>query len=128
MSSLRFFADHCVPTAVTRFLREQGYEVFQLRDHIPPDSPDDVVIATAQTYDAILLSLNGDFADIVSYPPEKYKGIIGIQVRNHPELLPRILKRLKTYLWEHPSMDDYDGRLLLIEVHRIRIRGKLHDQ
>jgi predicted nuclease of predicted toxin-antitoxin system len=107
---------------VIRFLREQGYEVFQLRDHIPTDSPDDVVIATAQRYGSILLSLNGDFADIITYPPHRYKGIIGIQVRNHPELLPAILRRLNAYLSEHPSLEDYGGRLLLVEVHRIRIR------
>jgi hypothetical protein len=35
-----------------------------------------VVISEAQELDAILISLNGDFADIVTYPPEKYKGII----------------------------------------------------
>jgi predicted nuclease of predicted toxin-antitoxin system len=123
MKELRFFADHCVPTSIIRFLREQGYEVFQLRDHIPAHSPDDRVIATAQEFGAILLSLNGDFADIITYPPINYRGIIGIQVKNHPELIPRIMQRLNVYLSKHPSMEDYAGKLLLVEVHRIRIRG-----
>ncbi len=65
MKTLRFFADHCVPTSIIRFLREKGYEVFRLRDHIPAHSPDDRVIATAQKFETILLSLNGDFADIL---------------------------------------------------------------
>ncbi|MBU0699935.1 DUF5615 family PIN-like protein [bacterium] len=124
MTALRFFADHCVPMYIIHFLREQGYEVFPLRNHIPINSPDDRVIATAQELDAILISLNGDFVDIITYSPSKYKGIISIQVRNHPELISRIMQRLKMYLSEHPSMDDYVGKLLLVEVHRIRIRGR----
>lgn len=123
MSSLRFFADHCVPTSIVRFLQECGHEVFVLRECIPKDSPDTVVIHTAQDYESILISLNGDFLDIVAYPPELYRGIIGIQLHNHPELIPGILKRLRVFLNEHPSKEEYAGRLFLVEVHRIRIRG-----
>ncbi|MFH1097190.1 MAG: DUF5615 family PIN-like protein [Candidatus Desantisbacteria bacterium] len=124
MTALRFFTDHCVPTHITRFLREQGYKVFPLHEHIPINSPDDRVIATAQELNAILISFNGDFVNIITYPPSKYKGIISIQVRNHPEIIPRIMQRLRMYLSEHPSMDDYVGKLLLVEVHRIRIHGE----
>jgi hypothetical protein len=72
---------------------------------------------------AILVSLNGDFADIVSYPPAIYKGIVALQVRNHPEVIPQLLSRLKDYLSSHPDMKHYKGKLLLVEAHRIRIRG-----
>jgi len=123
MSQLRFFIDHCVPMSMARFFGDLGHEVFLLRECIPKDSPDPVVIQTAQEYHAILVSLNGDFADIVTYPPEQYRGIIGIQLRNHPELIPKILQRLRGYFTEHPSMEDYAGKLFLVEVHRIRIRG-----
>jgi len=125
MSQLRFFIDHCVPMSIARFLSDLGHEVFLLRECIPKDSPDPVVIQTAQEYHAILLSLNGDFADIVTYPPEQYRGILGIQLRNHPELIPQILQRLRGYLAEHPSMENYAGKLLLVEAHRIRIRGSI---
>lgn len=123
MSRLRFFADHCVPTSIVRFSRDLGHEVFLLRDCIPKDSPDQVVIQTAQAYQAILVALNGDFSDIVTYPPEDYLGIVGIQLRNHPELIPELLQRLRMFLNAHQTMDEYAGKLLLGEVHRIRIRG-----
>ena len=70
---LKFFADHCVPNAVIYALRDAGHEVFNLKKHIPRDSPDAIVIATAQALNAILVSLNGDFADIITYPPSNYK-------------------------------------------------------
>jgi predicted nuclease of predicted toxin-antitoxin system len=125
MSQLRFFIDHCVPMSIAWYLRDLGHDVFLLRECIPKDSPDPVVIQTVQEYHAILVSLNGDFADIITYPPEQYRGIIGIQLRNHPELIPQVLQRLRGYLTEHPSMEDYAGKLLLVEAHRIRIRGSI---
>jgi len=39
MKQLRFFADHCVPTYIIQSLRESGYKVHQLKDHLPKDSP-----------------------------------------------------------------------------------------
>jgi predicted nuclease of predicted toxin-antitoxin system len=119
---LRFFADHCISNAIIRMLREAGHEVFRLRDHRPTESPDAVVIASAQQFNAILLSLNGDFADIVTYPPANYQGIIALQVRNHPEVIPQLMARLQNYLSAHPDMHHYRGKLLVVEVHRIRVR------
>lgn len=120
--SLRFFTDHCVPNSVTQALRDAGHDVFILREHIPQDSNDAVVIAKAQELDAILVSLNGDFADIATYPPSQYKGIIALQVRNHPEVIPAIIRRLMNYLIANPMMPSYEGHLFLVEAHRIRIR------
>ena len=57
-----------------------GIEVLVLKDHAPPDSPDLIVISKAYELGAVLISLNGDFADIVSYPPENYQGIISLQI------------------------------------------------
>jgi len=121
--ALRFFADHCVSNSIIKTLRDAGHEVLRLKNHIPIDSPDSVVISKAQELDAILISLNGDFADIVTYPPEKYKGIIALQVRNHPEIIPQIMAKLTDFLSSHSDVDYYAKKLLLVEAHRIRIRG-----
>jgi predicted nuclease of predicted toxin-antitoxin system len=120
--SLRFFADHCVPGLVIQALRDAGHEVLILGEHIPLDSGDVIVIAKAQELDAVLVSLNGDFADIVTYPTSNYKGIVALQIRDHPEVIPVLMERLTKYLSAHPEMSEYKGRLLLLEVHRIRIR------
>ena len=119
--SLAFFLDQCVPASVGRRLHEAGHTVFQLADYIATTSPDETVIEKAQDLDAILVSLNGDFADIVAYPPAQYGGIIALQVRNHPEALPRLLTRLIDFLKTHAERDSYRGNLLLAEPHRIRI-------
>ena len=44
-----------------------------------------------------------------------------MQVRGHPEMLPHLVSRLKAYLSENREMSDYEGKLLLVESHRIRV-------
>jgi predicted nuclease of predicted toxin-antitoxin system len=103
--ALRFLADHCISNLIVQTLREATHEVLRLKDLLPVESSDSAVIAKARDIEAILLSLNGDFADIVTYPPNGYRGIVAVQMRNHPELLPHILARLTAYLKLQPSME-----------------------
>jgi predicted nuclease of predicted toxin-antitoxin system len=120
--SLRFFSDQCVPAEVTDTLRRHGHQVTLLRDVLPIRSLDPVVIAKAQELKAVLLSLNGDFADIVTYPPANYLGIVAIQLHNHPEIIPQLMERLVAFLEGHRDPKFYHGKLFLVEVHRVRIR------
>ena len=46
--ALRFFADHCVSNQIIDALREAGHEVVLLRDYLPTESPDALVVAKAQ--------------------------------------------------------------------------------
>lgn len=120
--ALRFLADHCISNFIIQTLQNAQHEVLRLRDLMPVDSPDPVVIAKAQEVNAILVSLNGDFADIVTYPPNRYKGIVALQLRNHSEVLPQLMTRLLAYLNLQSQMEHYQGKLLVVEVDRIRIR------
>jgi len=120
--ALRFLADHCVSNFTVQTLRESNHEVMCLRDVLPVESADALVIAKAQEIDAILPSLNGDFADIVNCPPTNYRGIVALQMRNHSEILPKLIARLTAYLKVHTTMDHYRRKLLVVEVDRIRIR------
>ena len=120
--ALRFLADHCVSNSTVQTLREANHEVLCLRDVLPVESSDTIVITKAQEIDAILLSLNGDFSHIVNYPPKNYKGIVAMQMHNHSEILPKLIARLTAYLKVYTTMDHYRGKLLVVEVDRIRIR------
>ncbi|MEM1115776.1 MAG: DUF5615 family PIN-like protein [Bacteroidota bacterium] len=119
---MRFFADHCVSTSTQNALRDAGHEVIRLRDRLPPDAPDPDVLAEAQTLGAVLLTLDGDFADIVAYPPAATLGIVALQVRGRTEAIPAIMDRLVAFL-EARAPNELKGTLLLAEPHRIRIVG-----
>lgn len=120
--SLRFFCDQCVPAEISDTLRTAGNDVTLLREALPIRSPDSAVIARAREIDAILVSLNGDFSDIVAYPPTEYRGIVAIQLHNHPEIIPQLLQRLIAFLAVNPTQECFHGKLLIVEAHRIRIR------
>jgi len=119
---LRFFADHCVSNEIIHALREVGHEVLRLKDHLPTEARDALVIAKAQELDAILLSLNGHFADIVAYPPARFKGIVALQVLDHPEATGALIARLIAYLMAHPVEEHHRGKLIIVEPYRVRIR------
>jgi len=120
--SLSFFSDQCVPAEITDFLARHGHKVTILREVMPIRSLDPAVIGQAQQLRAILLSLNGDFADIVAYPPANYAGIVAIQLHNHPEVIPSLMERLVAFLSANASQAYYQGKLIIVEPHRIRIR------
>lgn len=88
---MRFFLDHCVPHSTGEALTSEGHEVIRLSTRLPSDADDATVVEEAQEMGAILLSLNGDFADLIRYPPEQYGGTVGLQVRNRPEAVPSIV-------------------------------------
>ena len=119
---LRLFTDHCISNFIIQEFLNAGHEVLRLKDYILVESSDPTVISAAQDHDSILVSLNGDFADTLNYPPSNYKGIIALQVRNHPEIIPQLMIRLISYLALHPDPESYQGKLILVEAHRIRIR------
>jgi predicted nuclease of predicted toxin-antitoxin system len=68
--ALRFLADHCIPNSTVQSLREANHEVLRLKDVLPVESSDTIVITKAPEIGAILLSLNGDFSHILNYPPK----------------------------------------------------------
>ena len=120
---LRLFADQCVPLEIVLALRGQGHEVLLVRDHLPIRSVDPLVIAKAQELDCLLLSLNGDFADIVTYPPARYGGILALQLHNHSEIIPPLMAHLGRYLDSQTDREFFRGKVFIVEVHRIRIRS-----
>ena len=121
--SLSFFADQCVPLQIVQSLRTHGYNVVLLREYLPTNAVDTDVIAKAQELGLILLSLNGDFADIVTYPPANYLGIVCLQVKNHPETVPAIVANLAAYAQSTSNQGDFKGKLLVVDQSRVRVRS-----
>lgn len=70
----------------------------------------------------ILLSLNGDFADVLTYPPGKCGGILSLELRNQPVTVPRLTSTLIDYQNVHPDMEHFRGKLFRVGPHRIRVR------
>jgi len=111
--------DHCVPRHYLRLLGEWGYTATLVTDHIPADSTDPNVIALVQTLDAVLLTVDLDFANVLDYPPKDYAGIIVVRYAVEDEsTLDETLKQALTDLYR----DDLRGALVIIASTRYRVR------
>lgn len=77
--------DHCVPGKFARFLREQGFTVVTVAEQLAPGASDSEVLALAQQMDAVLLTVDLDFADITIYPPTTLPGVIVMRAKRRQD-------------------------------------------
>jgi hypothetical protein len=68
--------DHCVPRRYARLLKAWGYDVRLSTEYLDADAPDTDIIALAVKLDAVLLTADLDFANVLDYPPADFGGII----------------------------------------------------
>jgi predicted nuclease of predicted toxin-antitoxin system len=109
--------DHCVPRRYLRLLREWGYDTALITEHIPADAPDADVLMLASVLDAVLLTVDLDFANILDYPPSDYGGIVVLRYRIEDEA------ELDTTL--KSALEDLDlrGVLVIVSPGRYRVRS-----
>ncbi len=112
--------DNCVPHRYLRLLREWGYDATLMTAHIPADAPDTDVIALADELDAVLLTVDLDFSNILDYPPSDYNGIVVMryQIQDEAELDDTLKSAL-----EDLYRDDLRGVLVIVAPGRYRIRS-----
>ena len=61
--------DSCVPRLYVRLLHEWGYDASLSTAYIAADAVDADVLKLAQTLDAVLLTFDLDFANVLTYSP-----------------------------------------------------------
>jgi len=67
-------------------LREAGHDVMTVREQQLCGQPDARVIDICTAEKRCLMTLDTDFADTLTYPPEKYAGIILLRLPKKPVL------------------------------------------
>lgn len=111
--------DHCVPQRYLRLLQAWGYDAHLMTEHIPRDAPDSEVIALAVKLDAILLTVDLDFANILDYPPSEYQGIVVLRYSIEDESqIDQTLKAAMADLYR----EGLRGVLVVVSAERYRIR------
>lgn len=116
---MSLLVDHCVPRKFVRLLVEWGYVATPLAEHAATDSPDPDVLALAQQLDAVLLTVDLDFANILDYPPGNYAGIVVMRYDINEEAALAVSLRQAL---EDLYRDALRGVLVIIEAQRYRIR------
>jgi predicted nuclease of predicted toxin-antitoxin system len=116
---MSILVDHCVPRKFLRLIRDWGYEANLLTDYLAADASDEAILALAQRLDAVLLTADLDFANILNYPPGSYAGIMVMRYGAAGEA--GLIVTLRQVL-EDLYRDSLRGILVIIEPQRYRIR------
>jgi len=111
--------DHCVPSKFLHLVQSWGYDISPVKQYISPDSPDSAVIALAQQLDAVLLTVDMDFANILNYPPENYGGIIVMRYELSEE--PALIVTLQS-AFSDLYRDELRSAIVVVEPKRYRVR------
>jgi predicted nuclease of predicted toxin-antitoxin system len=116
---VKFKIDENLPIELAGELLEAGHEAVTVEDQQLVGSNDRDLSEICRSEGRVLVTLDLDFADIRTYPPEGNSGLIVLRLGRQDELhvLSVFRKMLKAV--DHEPLE---GRLWIVEENRIRIR------
>ena len=119
----RFLVDESLPTLLAEELVRAGYEAVHAYDVGLQGAPDEQVHERADATGAVLLTRDLGFADVRRFPGGS--GIVVVRIRGRVlmrELVRRVLDLLGGLSSE---IEELEGKVLILEPGRSRIRKKL---
>ncbi len=118
----KFVIDEDMPRSTGKILREHGYDVKDIRDHGLRGAADERVYEFAQKEEAVILTGDRDFGNILRFPLGDHFGIV---VAHFPNEMPN--RDMNHYLLERfkdLSEEEFRGNVIIIETAKIRIRRR----
>lgn len=115
---MRFKIDENLPGALVRLLAANGHEATTVREEGLNGKPDHEIAKICQSERRAIVTLDLDFADITSLPPEEYAGIIVLRIGDQSKQhVLRIFGGILPLLMSEPLVE----HLWIVEDDRIRI-------
>jgi predicted nuclease of predicted toxin-antitoxin system len=118
----KFVIDEDMPRSTGRILKQQRYDVRDIRDYGLRGAEDQEIYEFAQREQAVILTGDRGFGNILRFPLGKHFGIVIARFSNE---MPTIeINRHLLERFEDISEDDFKGNLIIMEPGKIRIRRK----
>jgi predicted nuclease of predicted toxin-antitoxin system len=119
---LKFVIDEDMPRSTGSILKQRGYDVRDIRDYGLRGAEDQKIYEFAQREQAVVLTGDRGFGNILRFPLGRHFGIV---VAHFPNEMPTLeINRYLIERLEDLSVDDFQGNLIIIEPGKIRIRRK----
>lgn len=116
---MRFKIDENLPPEIAELLRQAGHDAFTVFDQGLRSHTDTQIIAVCQAEGLALLSLDLDFANILTFPPEDFAGLIVLRLhRPGRTAVAQLVRRILPHFSKQPVA----GKLWIVDETRIRIR------
>ena len=116
----RFVVDEDMPRSTGVALVKEGYEVKHIRDHGHRGADDKQIYDFARKEEAILLTGDLGFINILKFPLGEHFGIVVARFPN--EMSPHNINEEIVRSFKDLDENDFRGNLIILEPGRIRIR------
>ncbi len=117
---MRLKLDENLPDELAELFIEAGHDALTVRGQRMSGTTDEAIATICQNEGRAIVTMDMDFADIRTYPPQLYPGILVFRLESQArEHLLRVAASLLPTLPEHALA----GKLWIVEESRIRIRG-----
>ena len=118
---MRFKIDENLPIDVADLLRSAGHDALTVFDQRLMGENDSHILSVCQEEERILITLDLDFSDVRSYPPQEYFGLMVLRL--HRQDKPYVLETIRRVI-PLLGQNEIKGQLWIIEENRIRVRGE----
>ena len=116
----RFIGDEDMPRSTARALRATGHAAEDVRDVGLGGEPDEAIFARAQETDAVLVTTDLGFANVLTFPLGTHAGLIVARLPN--ELPTDAVNAELLRALDDVQGESLRGALVILEVGRTRIR------
>ncbi|PKP60851.1 MAG: hypothetical protein CVT88_01865 [Candidatus Altiarchaeales archaeon HGW-Altiarchaeales-1] len=95
---LKFLADENIAKSLVRALRQNGYDVKDIKEEKLIGISDKEVINKAKEQDRIIITHDKDFGNLLNYPLQSHCGVILIRYMNQSPsyIIPKLIPLLDT--------------------------------
>ena len=121
---MRFKIDENLPIEIAEALQSSGFDARTVLEQGFQGKADDQIAAVCQREARALVTLDLDFADIRTYPPQDYPGLIVLRLARQDKLtVLNTMQRIIRMLEKEPL----ERNLWIVDERRVRIRGVTDD-
>jgi len=118
---MRFLVDADLPRPTVDLLRRLGHHAVDVRDIGLGAAEDGRIAEHARTNGLCLVTGDFDFADIRSYPPHEYAGIVVLALPKNANR-DAILGLVEKFLKQSEVLERLTGRLAIVAPGSVRLR------
>lgn len=117
---LKFKIDENLPEEIVDILIAKNYDAISVRNEKLSGEVDEKIASVCLKESRVLVTLDKDFSDIRTYPPDVYPGIIVLRLKYQDKYY---ILNLFSKLLEKFKVEELQHKLWIVEDTRLRIFG-----